>query len=68
MKHVTNTDGKWKLAHALQEKMTTLGLTDITLSNHGCLIATLPSNVSWSVPVIGFISHMDTAPDFTGKM
>lgn len=67
VKHVPSTDGQWKLAHALQEELTALGLTDITLSDHGCLMATLPSNVSWPVPVIGFIAHMDTAPDFTGK-
>ncbi|AHF74110.1 Tripeptide aminopeptidase [Candidatus Sodalis pierantonius str. SOPE] len=67
VKHVPSTDGQWKLARALQDELAALGLADITLSDHGCLMATLPSNVSWPVPVVGFIAHMDTAPDFTGK-
>ncbi|MGL9723348.1 hypothetical protein [Sodalis sp. (in: enterobacteria)] len=67
VKHVPSTDGQWKLARALQDELAALGLADITLSDHGCLMATLPSNVSWPVPVVGFIAHMDTAPDFTDK-
>lgn len=67
VKQVPSSDGQWKLAHALQQELTALGLADITLSEHGILMATLPSNVSWPVPVIGFISHMDTAPDYTAK-
>lgn len=64
---VPSSEGQWRLARVLQEELATLGLTDITLSEHGCVMATLPANVAWPVPVIGFISHLDTSPDFTAK-
>jgi tripeptide aminopeptidase len=67
VKQVPSTEGQWKLARALEQELTSLGFSQVTLSEHGCLTATLPANVAWSVPTIGFISHMDTAPDFTGK-
>lgn len=66
-RHVPSTEGQWRLARVLQEELTSLGLSDITLSEHGILMATLPANVGWPVPTIGFISHMDTSPDFTAK-
>ncbi|XBS71218.1 peptidase T [Acerihabitans sp. KWT182] len=67
VKQVPSTDGQWKLAHALEHELNALGLTHVTLSEHGCLMATLPSNVAWPVPAIGFISHMDTSPDYTAR-
>ncbi len=67
VKQVPSTEGQWKLARALQNELTSLGFEHITLSDHGCLMATLPANVAWQVPVIGFISHMDTSPDYTAK-
>ncbi|PLR41467.1 peptidase T [Chimaeribacter californicus] len=67
VRQVPSTEGQWKLAHALQEELAALGLEAITLSEHGCVMATLPANVDWPVPVIGFISHLDTSPDFTAK-
>ncbi|TCL03615.1 peptidase T [Sodalis ligni] len=67
VKQVPSTDGQWKLAHALEEELNVLGFSHVSLSEHGCVMATLPSNVAWTVPVIGFISHMDTSPDFTAK-
>lgn len=44
-----------------------MGLEDITLDEHGYLFATLPANINKEVPTIGFIAHMDTSPDMTGK-
>ncbi|PLR40427.1 peptidase T [Chimaeribacter coloradensis] len=67
VRQVPSTEGQWKLAHALQQELAALGLEAITLSEHGCVMATLPANVDWPVPVIGFISHLDTSPDFTAK-
>ncbi|WP_455865134.1 peptidase T [Pantoea agglomerans] len=66
-RHVPSTEGQWQLARVLQAELTSLGLSDITLSDHGIVMATLPANVDWDVPTIGFISHMDTSPDFTAK-
>ncbi len=66
-RNVPNTEGQWQLVRVLREELTRLELSDITLSEHGILMATLPANISWPVPTIGFISHMDTSPDFTAK-
>ncbi|PLV61370.1 peptidase T [Erwinia sp. B116] len=62
-----SSEGQWTLLRQLQDELKALGLTDITCSEHGIVMATLPSNVAWPVPTIGFISHVDTAPDMTGK-
>ncbi|WP_025121149.1 MULTISPECIES: peptidase T [unclassified Serratia (in: enterobacteria)] len=67
VKHVPSTEGQLKLARALQQEMIGLGFERVSLSEHGCVMGTLPSNVSWQVPAIGFISHLDTSPDFSGK-
>ncbi|WP_426445071.1 peptidase T [Siccibacter colletis] len=67
VKQVPSTEGQWKLLRLLQSQLTELGLVDVTLSEHGTVMGTLPSNIAKPVPTIGFISHVDTAPDFTGK-
>lgn len=67
VRQVPSTEGQLKLARVLQSELTALGLEQVTLSEHGCVMATLPANVDWPVPTIGFISHMDTAPDASGK-
>ncbi|MDX5626698.1 MULTISPECIES: peptidase T [unclassified Brenneria] len=67
VRQVPSTDGQLKLARALQQELLELGFEQVTLSKHGCVMATLSSNVAWSVPAIGFISHMDTSPDYSGK-
>ncbi|MCL2900095.1 peptidase T [Brenneria tiliae] len=67
VRQVPSTEGQLKLARALQQELLELGFEQVTLSQHGCVMATLPANVAWSVPTIGFISHMDTSPDYSGK-
>ncbi|CNI33592.1 peptidase T [Yersinia pekkanenii] len=67
VKSVPSTEGQRKLAQALQHELQALGFSPVTLSDHGCVMATLPANVSWPVPTIGFIAHLDTSPDFSGK-
>lgn len=66
-RQVPSTEGQWQLARALQKELTELGLKNVTLSEHCCVMATIPANVDYPTPVIGFISHVDTSPDFTGK-
>ena len=44
-----------------------MGLEEISLDDNGYLMATLPSNTDRDVPVVGFIAHLDTAPDMSGK-
>ena len=62
-----SSDGQLRLARALEKELKTLGLSDVSLDDNGCVMATLPANVDWPVPVIGFISHLDTSPDFSGR-
>lgn len=62
-----STPKQMVFAEYLKAELEALGLEEITLDEHGYLFATLPSNVEKEVPVIGFISHMDTSPDMTGK-
>ena len=66
-KRTPSSAGQWELLHLLQQQLTDLGLTDISLSKQGILMATLPANVNQAAPVIGFIAHVDTSPDFSGK-
>lgn len=63
-----STPGQMIFAKYLQEELTALGLEEITLDKNGYIMATLPANTQKpNVPVIGFISHMDTSPDASGK-
>ena len=62
-----STAGQLKLAALLNEELISLGLADVTLDDNGYLTARLPANTEQEVPAIGFIAHMDTAPDFSGK-
>ena len=62
-----STAKQWDLANALVEELKHIGLHDVTIDDNAYIMATLPSNVPHKVPTIGFISHFDTTPDFTGK-
>ncbi len=67
VRQVPSTDGQWKLLNLLQQQLEEMGLENVTLSDKGTVMAKLPSNVSMPVPAIGFISHVDTSPDCSGK-
>jgi len=54
-------------AEYLKSELESMGLEEITLDEHAYLFATLPSNIDKKVPTIGFIAHMDTSPDMSGK-
>ena len=62
-----STPGQMELAKYLKEELENLGLQEVFLDENGYLYATLPANTSKQVPVVGFIAHMDTAPDMSGK-
>ena len=62
-----STPGQMVFAKYLKEELESLGLEDITLDEHDYLFATLPANIDKPVPTIGFIAHMDTSPDMSGK-
>ena len=55
------------LARILKDECEKMGLKEVTLDDKGYVMATLPSNIKENVPVIGFIAHMDTSPDFKGE-
>ncbi|WP_378183735.1 peptidase T [Aquimarina sp. SS2-1] len=57
---------QWDLANKLVTELKSIGLEDVTIDENAYIMATLPSNVDHEVPIIGFISHFDTTPDFTG--
>ena len=67
VRQVPSTEGQWKLLNLLKEQLDAMGLVNVTLSEKGTVMATLPANVQGDIPAIGFISHVDTSPDFSGK-
>ncbi|ANU14154.1 Tripeptide aminopeptidase [Planococcus halocryophilus Or1] len=62
-----STPGQWDLLHELEKEMTSIGLTEVGMDDAGYLFGTLPANTDKEIPVIGFLAHVDTATDFTGK-
>ncbi len=62
-----STDKQLRLAEYLKDELAALGLTEVEMDANGYVYATLPANTEKSVPVIGFISHMDTSPDCSGE-
>ena len=61
-----STDKQWDLANKLVADLKAIGMEDVTINDKAYIMATLPSNVEHEVPIIGFISHFDTSPDFSG--
>ncbi len=61
-----STPGQMVFAKELYKDLVEMGLSDVTLDDNGYLFATLPGNCDGKVPTVGFIAHMDTAPDMSG--
>ncbi len=61
-----STPGQMVFAKSLYEELQNMGLSNITLDENGYLMATLPSNSQKKIPTLGFIAHLDTAPDMSG--
>jgi len=61
-----STEKQWNLAKKLAEELKEMGMSDVSIDENAYVMATLPSNVKHEVPAIGFVSHFDTSPDFTG--
>ena len=62
-----SSPGQMEFAKYLKAILLGMGLEDVTLDDNGYLFATLPSNTDRAMPVIGFIAHMDTSPDMSGR-
>ena len=63
---IPSTKKQLVLANLLFKELKAIGMTEVTKDSNGYIMATLPSNIEEEVPTIGFISHYDTSPDFTG--
>ncbi|MCB2293217.1 peptidase T [Clostridium algoriphilum] len=64
---VPSTNGQMILASELVSELKGMGLKQVSVDDNGYVMATIPSNVDKDIPIIGFIAHMDTAPDMSGK-
>ena len=64
---VPSTPGQLVLAEEMGAELRALGLRDVEVTEHAYVTATLPGNSSKKVPAIGFIAHLDTATELTGK-
>jgi tripeptide aminopeptidase len=62
-----STPGQLTLANMLVDELKAIGMEEVTIDENGYVMATLPSNTEKDVPTIGFLAHVDTATDFTGK-
>ena len=67
-----STPGQMEFAHFLADELKSIGLKDVTLDQNGYIMATLPASEGLRdtgdrIPVIGFIAHMDTSPDVSGR-
>ena len=65
-KTTPSTSKQWDLANILVNELKEIGMQEVTIDERAYVMATLPSNVDKETPVIGFISHFDTSPDFSG--
>ncbi len=62
-----STSRQLSFAATLAAELKSIGLSDVEVDEYGYVMATLPANVSGKLPVVGFIAHMDTSPDFSGE-
>lgn len=62
-----SSPGQMEFAGYLKTVLEGMGLQDVDLDDNGYLMATLPANTDRQIPTIGFIAHMDTSPDMSGK-
>ena len=62
-----SSPGQMEFAKYLKAVLLGMGLEDVSLDDNGYLFATLPANIDADVPVVGFIAHMDTSPDMSGR-
>lgn len=61
-----STEKQWDLLRLLEKELIAMGMSEVSLDENGYIQATLPSNLDYKVPTVGFIAHVDTSPDFSG--
>lgn len=62
-----STERQWEIANFITEDLKNIGLEDVSIDDNGYVMANLPANNGEEQPVVGFISHYDTSPDFSGE-
>ncbi|RKE04202.1 peptidase T [Marinifilum flexuosum] len=62
-----STPGQMVLAKELAKELEEIGLESVSVDENGYVMGVLPSNIDKEVPKVGFVAHMDTSPDFSGK-
>ncbi len=62
---IPSSQGQFELANMLKREMENMGLSNVKLDNNCYLTAEIPSNTEKTIPVIGFIAHLDTSPDMS---
>lgn len=62
---IPSTPKQFDLAYILRDELLALGLQDVQLNEQCYITATLPANIDYDCPTVGFVAHIDTAPDFT---
>ncbi|MDF0706439.1 MAG: peptidase T [Bacteroidota bacterium] len=66
-KTTPSTEKQWDLAKKLVMELHQIGMQEVSIDENAYIMATLPSNMDKEVPTIGFVSHFDTSPDFSGR-
>jgi len=61
-----STKTQWDMANLLKTELEDIGMEEVTIDKNSYVMATLPGNVDHDVPCIGFVSHFDTTPDYSG--
>ena len=62
-----STDKQWKIANLLKNELEEVGMSEVSIDDNAYIMATIPSNIDKDIPCIGFVSHFDTTPDYSGK-
>ena len=61
-----STEKQLAFLRMLRDELTAMGLEEVSMDEHGYVMATIPATTAKELPVVGFISHVDTSPDFSG--
>lgn len=62
-----STERQWNIANYITEELKTIGLEDVSIDENGYIMGFVPANNDKNEPTVGFISHYDTTPDFSGE-
>lgn len=62
-----STEKQWNIANYIFNELKSIGLENVSIDENGYVMGFIPSNSSQEIPTVGFISHYDTSPDFSGE-